>query len=114
MKLILNRELIDIGQGRSVELQGAFGAEVVCVMGCLWLTEDRVAQDLILRAGDSQRIRSDGRAMITALDPSVMRVIEPAGMFRQSPGWSALARLRSFARSLAAAAGAARLGAGER
>ena len=113
MRLKLNRELVDIGRGGSVELRGAFGVEVVCVMGCLWLTEDRVALDLILRAGDSQRIRSDGRATITALDPSAIRLIEPTGRLQLQAGSGIAARLRSLARSLGVAVGAVRLGAGE-
>ncbi|HRO58518.1 MAG TPA: DUF2917 domain-containing protein [Burkholderiaceae bacterium] len=113
MKLKLNRELVDIGRGRSVELRGAFGVEVVCVIGCLWLTEDKACQDLILRAGDSQLIRSDGRATITALDPSAIRLIEPAGGLQLSGKSGIGALLRSFVRTFGVAMGAARLGAGE-
>ena len=113
MKLNLNGELVDIARGHSIELRDGFGVEVLCVMGCLWLTEDRVGPDLILRAGDSRRIRSDGRTSITALDPSAMRLIEPARGKQPSIGSRIATLLRSLVAPMAGAPGAARLGTGE-
>jgi len=84
MKLTLNHERIQIDRNRTVALADAFDVEVVCLSGCLWLTEDRLLEDHILQAGESRTIRSRGRVLVTALEPSSMRALEPMPRRRDS------------------------------
>lgn len=93
MKLNLFDSLIDIDANRTVELHDAFDVEVVCVRGCLWVTEDRLRGDHFLRPGESRCLRCNGRALVTALEPSSMRALEPSKRRRPSRwalAWRAL------------------------
>ena len=47
MRLSLNHEWIHIDRNRTVALADAFDVEVVCLSGCLWLTEDRLLEDAL-------------------------------------------------------------------
>ncbi len=64
--------LVCIDYNRTIELHDAFGTEVLCVRGCLWVHEDRLGDDRILRAGESCCIGRTGRTLVTALEPSLM------------------------------------------
>jgi hypothetical protein len=87
MKLNLSDALVDIETNRTVVIHDAFDVEVVCVRGCLWVTEDRLRGDHFLRPGESRCLRSNGRALVTAMQPSTMRALEP--LRRQRPSaWS--------------------------
>lgn len=93
MKLYLSDALVDLDTNRTVVLDDAFDVEVVCVRGCLWVTEDRLQSDHFLRPGDSRRLRSEARALVTAMEPSTMRALGPRR--RQPPSawaraWAAL------------------------
>lgn len=95
MKLNLSDALIDIDTNRTVQLHDAFDVEVVCVRGCLWVTEDRLRGDHFLRPGESRCIRCNGRALVTALEPSSMRALEPSKPTRPSVGVRAWRALRA-------------------
>ena len=97
MKLALNHERIHIDRNRTVALADAFDVEVVCLGGCLWITEDRLLEDHILRAGESRTIRSRGRVLVTALEASEMRALEPVSRRRESPLRRLLLALAAFA-----------------
>ncbi len=87
MKLNLSDALVDIETNRTVVIHDAFDVEVVCVRGCLWVTEDRLRGDHFLRPGESRCLRSNGRALVTAMQPSTMRALEPLRRQRSS-AWS--------------------------
>lgn len=85
MKLTLNHQRIDIDRMRTIALTDAFDVEVVCLRGCLWLTEDRLLEDHFLQAGESRTVRSRGRVLVTALEPSSLRALEPIAHRPESP-----------------------------
>lgn len=64
MKLDLFDALVGIDVKRTVVLRGAFEVGVACVRGCLWVTEDRLRGDHLLRPGESRCIRCNGRALV--------------------------------------------------
>lgn len=97
MRLSLNHEWIHIDRNRTVALADAFDVEVVCLSGCLWLTEDRLLEDHVLKAGESRTIRSRGRVLVTALEASAMRALEPVHRRRESPVRRFLLALAAFA-----------------
>lgn len=72
--------LVSIDYNRTIELHDAFDTEVVCVRGCLWVHEDRLGDDHILTSGESRCIGRDGRALVTALEPSLMRALGSSGV----------------------------------
>lgn len=95
MKLNLSDAVIDIDTNRTVELHDAFDVEVVCVRGCLWVTEDRLRGDHFLRPGESRCLRCNGRSLVTALEPSSMRALEPSSRIRSSVAVRAWRALRA-------------------
>lgn len=72
--------LVSIDFNRTIELRDAFDTEVVCVHGCLWVHEDRLGDDHILRSGEARCIGRDGRALVTALEPSLMCALGSSGL----------------------------------
>jgi len=99
MELKLNQQQIEIERDRTITLRRCLDVELVCVRGCLWITEDGQLADHFLRTGESRCIRSNGRVIITAIEPSALRAFEPVRRERE-PIWSrirqSVARMASF------------------
>ena len=99
MELKLNQQQIEIERDRTITLRRCLDVELVCVRGCLWITEDGMLADHFLRTGESRSIRSNGRVMITAIEPSTMRAFEPLRRVREPIRdriRTAVARIASF------------------
>lgn len=54
-------------KGQTVRLHDALGMEIQVNQGCLWLTQERDAQDHVIEAGGSFRIDQPGVAILTVL-----------------------------------------------
>jgi len=54
-------------KGQTARLHDAIGMEIHVNEGCLWLTQERDAQDHVIEAGGSFRIDQPGAAILTAL-----------------------------------------------
>jgi hypothetical protein len=52
---------------QTVRLHDALGMEIQVNEGCLWLTQERDAEDHVIEAGGSFRIDHPGVALLTAL-----------------------------------------------
>jgi hypothetical protein len=83
---------------RSLLLIDARGTRVLVRNGSLWITQDRDRQDYVLGAGETFKLDRAGDAIVFALAPSEIELIEPA------PVESAAA---TAGKMLAVAAGAA-------
>ena len=49
-------------------------SQVVCESGCLWITQDRDTQDILLEPGQSFAPDPGRRAILYALGPATLRV----------------------------------------
>jgi len=78
MRLEPSHDAVEIGRNRSVWLRGAAGVEIVCIRGCLWVTEDGRLEDRILEPGRSHRIAGRDRVIVTALEAGAMRTVGTA------------------------------------
>jgi hypothetical protein len=58
---------VDLRAGESVSLRRAAGITVRCEEGRLWITEEGLADDTALVAGQSMRLVRNGKALILAL-----------------------------------------------
>lgn len=76
MKLDLFESLIDIDYNGTIELHEAVDTEVVCVRGRLWVSDERPGGGEVLRPGESHRLGPGGRAVVTALEPSLMCAVD--------------------------------------
>ncbi|HVL59523.1 MAG TPA: DUF2917 domain-containing protein [Burkholderiaceae bacterium] len=77
MKLELNTQTVDLTDGSTIVLRDARDVQVVCVEGGIWVTEERLRNDVVLSPGESRVVRVGGRTFVTALGASRVRLLEP-------------------------------------
>ena len=53
------------------------GSSVECTQGCVWLTYDGDCRDVVLQAGQSHVGDRDTRLVISAMEPSAVRLAPP-------------------------------------
>lgn len=66
-----------------LRLNGARGLWVCCTAGRVWLTVDGEAGDIILHAGQSHRIQSNGLALLEAIGSGRVRLRPAPRTFRR-------------------------------
>ena len=59
-----------------IAVRDAKGVRVSCLDGALWITQERLAADMVLEAGQSAVIDSPGLTLLMALKPSTVRLRE--------------------------------------
>ena len=82
-----------------IAVRDAKGVRVSCLDGALWITQERLAADMVLEAGQSVVIDSPGLTLLMALKPSTVRLRErisrgPA-LWQMLSGWLQAGRLRA-------------------
>lgn len=73
-----------------LHLRGAEGTEIRCASGQLWITEEGIATDFFLEAGERHRVRSDGQVVVEALRDANLEIVRVS----TSAAWMALAGFR--------------------
>lgn len=77
---------VELGRDCVFRIVGQPGATLVGVRGRLWVTIDGQASDLVLEAGDSITLGTGHAALVTALKPGALRIVEPSrGVGRATP-----------------------------
>jgi Protein of unknown function (DUF2917) len=69
---------------QSLRLFDAAGTQVACVRGELWITQHRDREDHFLVAGDALTLDRNGLALIHAVEPAELALIEPAELSLES------------------------------
>ena len=87
---------IDLGHEQMLVIEDRPGSCVRVLLGGVWLTEERHAQDRFARAGGGLCLQAPGRAVIEAIGPTRLQVFEPVKRARD--GWRRLVRLVDAAR----------------
>jgi hypothetical protein len=77
MRIDIFDQVVELATNRSIVLHDAGRAEIVCSRGRIWITEDPLRNDIVLKAGESHVLRADGLAFVTALVPSAVWLREP-------------------------------------
>jgi len=75
MNLMTDKLQSVLRNGQTVCLRDALGMEIQVNEGCLWLTQERDAQDHVIEAGGSFRIDRPGVAVLQALRGVRMEVV---------------------------------------
>ena len=57
---------IRLTRGKAVPVRGAAGRTVHAHEGLVWITEEKAAEDILLRAGESFRLARPGLAVVEA------------------------------------------------
>ena len=84
MQIGLTQANIALERYHALSMTDAAGALVEVRTGQVWLTMDGDARDIFLAPGDSHAIQRDGLTLISAMEPSVVRVQPPR---RRATAW---------------------------
>lgn len=71
-----SRNTYELAKNGILSVFQPLGSIVECLDGCVWITLDGDARDVILQEGESFRPDRNGRALIQALDSSRLRVTQ--------------------------------------
>ena len=77
---------LDVDAGKAISLRLPAGWEILCVEGCVWLTEEAAGVDVWLTAGQSCRLGRHGRNVIEADKPSALRLCRPRSRLERTFG----------------------------
>ena len=78
MRIDIFDQTVELAVNRSIVLHEARNAEVVCTNGRIWITEDPLRNDIILKAGQSHVVQVGGMTFVTAIQPSTVWLRDPA------------------------------------
>ena len=103
MQLLSGLSKVCLERDQLIAVRDGIGAQVTCLSGAVWLTQENAAEDQVLESGQSVVIEHPGLTLIMALGPASVRVADRAS---RSRAWNrALAWLHGdgAARSVAVA-----------
>lgn len=86
MKLDPCNSQICLTANRPLRLLSARGARITCTAGIAWLTVAGEAGDILLAAGESHLVRSNGLALVEAIGTARVQLEQPLR------GWATLRR----------------------
>jgi hypothetical protein len=72
MKLELEPGALRLVRGQTLKVMDALGSTICCNEGAVWITEENVPEDVVLKAGHCYRLSRKGLALVHAFgDASV-------------------------------------------
>jgi len=66
----LNQAASVLNKGRLQRIEDGQGSRVLCISGCLWLTQQDSPCDIVLNAGDEASLSHGGTTIVMALSDS--------------------------------------------
>ena len=66
----LNQAASVLNRGQLQRIEDGQGSRVLCISGCLWLTQRGSPRDVVLNAGDEFTLSEDGTTIVMALSDS--------------------------------------------
>ncbi len=81
----LFRAANDLAKGSLYRIHDGQGRRVVCLSGCVWLTQDNDPRDTVLEAGDGFTIDRSGDTYLSALAASRFAVLCNPGHAERAP-----------------------------
>jgi hypothetical protein len=69
---------IEFGRREAVTLNDVRGTILRVKRGTIWVTQEHDTQDIVLRAGDSWVVETEGATVIEAQDAALVQVVDPA------------------------------------
>lgn len=71
--------IIELARRDLHRVPDAAGLRIHCQAGCVWVTLDHDARDIVLESGQSFATPEHRRALIFALEPASVSIEQPAG-----------------------------------
>ena len=81
--------MIALERETSLRVEPGTHVEIACVSGVLWVTQQGDLRDLFLGPGESLVLLPRGRTLVTALEPSLVRVVDAVARPRAKHAWGA-------------------------
>ena len=89
--------MIALEREASLRVEPGTRVELACLSGVVWITQQGDLRDLFLAPGESLRLLPRGRTLVTALEPSLVRIVDAGARPRTARAWWARAeRLRAL------------------
>lgn len=82
MTVDLAGNIVTVARNRVIALDHARGTTIVCIRGLLWITEQRLGQDVLLEPGERYVLTGNGRALVTALEVGAAKLIAAPSLSR--------------------------------
>ena len=64
--------MIDLQRGRFLRIQGGAGSTVTAQAGSVWITEEASPRDVVLRPGQSLKLRRPGLTLVEAMSDAAI------------------------------------------
>ena len=77
MNIALDSSTLHLERDGLIAVRDGRGTLVSCVSGTLWITQDHDTHDNLVGAGETLVIDYAGLTLLTALEPTDLRLIEP-------------------------------------
>jgi hypothetical protein len=68
---------VELDQALFLRMANAKGVVIVCLEGCLWITQDGSSKDTQLNAGQRFVVEDASRVIVTGFEPSLARLLQP-------------------------------------
>lgn len=65
---------IDLRRGKFLRIRGGAGSTVTAHAGSVWITEEANPRDVVLRPGQSLRLRRSGLALVEAISDAAVSI----------------------------------------
>lgn len=89
--------MIALERETSLRVEPGTRVEIACLSGVVWITQQGDLRDLFLAPGESLELLPRGRTLVTALEPSMVRVVDAGVRPRAVRAWWArVARSREL------------------
>jgi hypothetical protein len=83
--------MIALEREASLRVEPGTRVEVACLSGVVWITQQGDLRDLFLAAGESLALLPRGRTLVTALEASMVRIVDADARPRAVRDWWARA-----------------------
>jgi Protein of unknown function (DUF2917) len=71
--------VIDLESGKPLSLHLPRGSVVYSVLGTLWITQEGLVDDIVLKAGEQFAVRAKGQLVVSAVDGAALAYIAAPG-----------------------------------
>lgn len=79
--------MIVLERETSLRVEPGTRVQIACLSGVVWITQQGDFRDLFLSPGESLELLPRGRTLVTALEPSMVRVVDAGAEPRAGRAW---------------------------
>lgn len=70
-------ERLEVSGDALLVRSGLAGHTLLCSVGRVWLTEEGLAEDIVLQAGDHYRVRGAGKLLVESVGAACLQLFAP-------------------------------------